>query len=427
MKKQVTLLFFLLSLLTTNPFAKAQTSTVPPSLSFKEVCGRLAEHNLYFLAEHYAIDLADAQIVQAKLFDNPVVSVEQNVYNRRNGRYFDFGKDGETTVEIEQSIYIAGQRNKRVQLEKCNREMAINRFEELMRTLRGELAETFIELHFTAKSRNLYRQEIASLEQMLAAYRQQNAKGNISTLEKARLEALLLSLRKERNETENRIARLQSNLRLLTGLPGTGPLETRFDENVLGQITLDSHSFAELNARMRERPDLRLAANQIKASEADLRLQRALAFPEVSLKGSYDKAGNFIDDYWAVGVSVSLPLFNRNQGNIRAAKAAIRQNAQRETYARQQAENELYTAYFRLQKAIELFQGQPRELENEFAALLEGVNQSFGKRHISLLEFIDYYESYKTTCLQLYQAGQELVQAAEALSCTVGTSLFSYE
>ena len=81
-----------------------------------------SEHNLEVIAERYNIDKAEAQVVQAKLFENPVVSLEQNVYNRLNGRYFDFGKQGETIVEVEQLIYIAGQRNKRVRLEKINKE-----------------------------------------------------------------------------------------------------------------------------------------------------------------------------------------------------------------------------------------------------------------------------------------------------------------
>ena len=68
-----------------------------------------------------------------------MVSLEQNVYNRLNGRYFDFGKQGETIVEVEQLIYIAGQRNKRVRLEKINKEMALYQFEEVLRTLRSEL------------------------------------------------------------------------------------------------------------------------------------------------------------------------------------------------------------------------------------------------------------------------------------------------
>ena len=80
----------------------------------------LMTNNLQLLAEHYEINKADAAIIQAKLFDNPVISFEQNVYNRINGRYFDFGKNGQSAVELEQLIYIAGQHNNRIKLEKAN-------------------------------------------------------------------------------------------------------------------------------------------------------------------------------------------------------------------------------------------------------------------------------------------------------------------
>ena len=68
--------------------------------------------------------MAQAQVLQAKLFENPVISLEQNVYNRLNGKYFDFGKEGEMVVGIEQVIRLAGQRNKQVKLEKINKEIA---------------------------------------------------------------------------------------------------------------------------------------------------------------------------------------------------------------------------------------------------------------------------------------------------------------
>lgn len=79
------------------------------------------ERNLSLIAERYNIDMAQAQVLQAKLFENPVISLEQNVYNRLNGKYFDFGKEGEAVVEIEQVIHLAGQRNKQVRLEKSIR------------------------------------------------------------------------------------------------------------------------------------------------------------------------------------------------------------------------------------------------------------------------------------------------------------------
>lgn len=419
MDRRVTLLLFL-SLL----FSGAKASVV--SLSLKESEQRFSEHNLEVIAERYNIDIAEAQVVQAKLFENPVVSLEQNVYNRLNGRYFDFGKQGETIVEVEQLIYIAGQRNKRVRLEKINKEMALYQFEEVLRTLRSELKEKFIALYFTQKSQSIYDREIDSLAHLLVVLKEQNEKGNVSLLEKSRIEALLLSLRQERNDIANQVISLQGDMRLLLGISGNDTFEPIFDESVLNQIDMDSVPFSELTSLLYERPDLKLAQASVKASEADVRLQRSLAFPEVSVKGTYDKAGNFINDYWAIGLSVSLPIFNRNQGNIRAAKISVAQKAHKEEYARRQAENELFTSYARLEKAILLYRSSNYGLEKDFALIIEGVNLNFQKRNISLLEFIDYYETYKTTCLRLYQTQKEVLLALEEVNTVTGSHVFNY-
>ena len=419
MDRRVTLLLFL-SLL----FSGAKASVV--SLSLKESEQRFSEHNLEVIAERYNIDIAEAQVVQAKLFENPVVSLEQNVYNRLNRRYFDFGKQGETIVEVEQLIYIAGQRNKRVRLEKINKEMALYQFEEVLRTLRSELKEKFIALYFTRKSQSIYDREIESLAHLLEVLKEQNEKGNVSLLEKSRIEALLLSLRQERNDIANQVISLQGDMRLLLGISGNDTFEPIFDESVLNQIDMDSVPFSELTSLLYERPDLKLAQASVKASEADVRLQRSLAFPEVSVKGTYDKAGNFINDYWAIGLSVSLPIFNRNQGNIRAAKISVAQKAHKEEYARRQAENELFTSYARLEKAIQLYRSSNYGLEKDFVLIIEGVNSNFQKRNISLLEFIDYYETYKTTSLQLYQTQKEVLLALEEVNTVTGSHVFNY-
>lgn len=386
----------------------------------------LADHNLRLLAEHYAVDQAEARVIQAKLFDNPVISFEQNVYNRINGRYFDFGKEGESAVELEQLIYIAGQHNKRVKLEKINHEMSAYQYEEIARSLRGELRQKFVELYFTRRSLTVYDDEIRAINDLLAIYKTQQKKGNISLLEKARLEALLLALRQEQGDLINQTTALSGELRLLLGINDQTQVEPVIDESALDRIDLSDISFADLLARLPERPDLKIAQSRKRASEADLKLQRALAFPEVSLKGSYDKAGNFINDYWAIGLSISLPIFNRNQGNIKAAKLAILQSGQQEAYEQQQAENELYTCYARLDQAIRLYRSTDLSLAGDFSKILEGVNQSFRQRDISLLEFIDYYESYKTTCLRLNDLKREVLQALEEVNIAAGENLFTY-
>lgn len=389
-------------------------------LSLDDALERFAACNLSLIAERYHVDMAEAQVTQAKLFENPVVSFEQNVYNRNNGKYFDLGKEGEAVVEIEQLIYIAGQRNKRVRLEKLNKEMAVYQFEEVIRTLRGELKEKFVDLYYTRKSLSVYDREIGYLSTVLDVYKEQNAKGNVSLLEKSRIQALLLSLKQERNGISNEAVALEGDLRLLLGLKREEVPEPLFDESALDRIELEKLPLAELSARMAGRPDLKQAEAGIRASEADVRLQRSLAFPEVSLKGAYDRAGNFCNNYFAIGLSVSVPLFNRNQGNIKSARLSVLRNNTLAEQACRQADNELFACYTKLAKALELYRSSDYELERDFDRIIEGVNAGFRKRNISLLEFIDYYEAYKETCLQLYEMKRDVVMAAEGLNTIVG-------
>ena len=152
-------------------------------LSLPEATDYFLSNNLSLLAEKYAIDKAEAEVIQAKLFDNPVISFEQNIYNRNNRKYFDFGRESQQMVEIEQLISIAGQRNNRIRVEKINHEMAVFQFEELLRTLRSELNETFIGLYYANKSISVYDREITYLGQLVEVYKQQEHKGNISLLE----------------------------------------------------------------------------------------------------------------------------------------------------------------------------------------------------------------------------------------------------
>lgn len=397
MKRLIIILFF------SSIYGLLHAQESPLQLSLKDAEKMFLERNLSLIAERYNIDKAQAQVTQARLFDNPVISLEQNVYNRLNGKYFDVGKEGEATAEIEQVINLAGQRNKRVRLEKVNKEIAEHQFEEVLRTLRSELNKTFVEICFSTRSIRIYDKEIESLSLLMKAFREQQNKGNISLLESSRLESLLLSLRKEKNEQENNLVNLRGELNLLLSLPAGQDIDLLLDDDILKQVDTAAVPFADMDNMLSVRPDLKMAHSNVTAAKANLKLQRSMAAPEFSIKGMYDRAGNFINNYFAVGVSVSVPIFNRNQGNIKSAKIDIMQNGKEEEYAIEKARMELYAAYSQLQKAVELYRSSNDELEHNFGRLIEGVNENFRKRNISMLEFIDYYQSYKETCLQLYE------------------------
>ena len=398
----------------------------PLKLMMKEAEELFRTRNLLLVAEYYNVDMAQAQVVQAKLFDNPVITLEQNIYNRLNGKYFDLGKEGESGVQIEQAINLAGQRNKRIRLEKINHQSALLQFEEVARTLNSELKETCVEMYFLTKSVQIYDKEITSLEELLLFYKNMAEKGNISLLELSRMQALLLSLRKEKNDAVNELVSKKGNLKMLLNLPVTQEIEILLDETMLSRLDLSGLSLADLDSLLPSRPDQRLAFSMLEASKANLKLQRSLAAPEFAIQGIYDRAGNFINNYFAVGLSFSVPIFNRNQGNIKSAKLEIEKSLKEKEYTENRANSELYVAYSRLEKAMELYQSADDDLEKNFNRLIEGVNENFRKRNISMLEFVDYYESYKETSLQLYETRKDVFLAMENLNTVVGRNIFNY-
>ena len=414
---------FLLFLLLAGKMCAQQ---VAGTLTLKEAEQRFLERNLSLIAERYNIDMAQAQVLQAKLFENLVISLEQNVYNRLNGKYFDFGKEGEAVVEIEQVIHLAGQRNKQVRLEKINKEIAEYQFEEVMRTLRQELNEKFVEVYFLSKSIAIYEKEVNSLQVLLGGMKIQQEKGNISLMEISRLESMLFSLKKEKNERESDLLTTRGELNLLLNLPEDTQVQLSLDEEVLQQLDLSQLSFADLKAIINERPDQKIARSTVNASRANLKLQKSMAFPEFSVKGNYDRVGNFINDYFAIGVSLSVPIFNRNQGNIKAARFSIQQAGVQQEYAANRADMELFTAYTSLEKATQLYQSTNMDLERNFEKLITGVNENFTRKNISLLEFIDYYDSYKETCIQLYEIKKNVFLAMENLNTVVGQNVLNY-
>ena len=399
---------------------------VPLNLTLKDAGLLFTERNLSLIAERYNIDMAEAQIRQAKLFENPVISLEQNIYNRLNGKYFDVGKDGEAGVEIEQVINLAGQRNKRVKLEKINKEIAQYQFEEVLRTLHGELNETFVEIYFTQKSIQIYDKEISSLENLLAGMKEQLEKGNISFLEISRLESMLLSLKKEKNEQEKNLSISRSEFNLLLNLPPQYISQPILDEKILEQIDLSRISYSLLTDMLKERPDVKTAQSGVSASLANLKLQKSMAAPDFSVKGIYDRAGNFIDNYFALGISISIPVFNRNQGNIKSARLNMQKADKEKEYIFNKADAELFAAYNRLSKTVSLYQDMNKDLEQNFEKLIAGTITNFEKKNISLLEFIDYYESYKESSLQLYETKKNVFLAMENLNTIIGKNVFTY-
>src|SRR6202012_2824677 len=78
-----------------------------------------------------------------------------------------------------------------------------------------------------------------------------------------------------------------------------------------------------MDSAYHNRTDLQIARANTHINQLNYNYQKSLAVPDLSLSLGYDEAGSFLTNYYGIGASIDLPFFNRNQGNIKSAKAQI--------------------------------------------------------------------------------------------------------
>lgn len=396
-------------------------------LTIQDADSLFMARNIDLLAEKYNISMADAAVAQARLYHNPVISLGENVYNRYSHRYVDFGHSSEQLVDVDQLISIAGQHSSVVKEARSEHAVAVARFEELIRNLRGELHKTFIKLYFAQRNMKLYQNEIVSLRTTLDQLTVQARKGNISQIETARIQALLLSVRREQNEYLEDVSALQGRLRVLMSLPSTVAVMVLFHPDNLSFLPDVAECDRLLSDSIMQRSDVLMARRQTEQAKAALGVSKSQAWPEVHVTGQYDRNAGYFPNYFAVGVSLSLPLFNRNQGNIRKAKERIAQCEQSYAGTVEKAQNEVSVAKENFLRSLSLDKSVSDNFDKEnITTLFQSVNDNYRKRNISLLEFVDFYKTYKEAMLEVSSVREKVFLSAEDLNMAAGFEVVKY-
>ncbi|SDL74603.1 TolC family protein [Siphonobacter aquaeclarae] len=377
--------------------------------------------NLLLLAEHYRINASKALELQAGLWDNPTLSVELSTYNSNRSRVLDVGKGGEKIISLQQLLYTAGKRNKRVAFASEATRLTEYEFAELMRTLKFELRDRFFESLFLMRTIRRFSEQITVLRETVEAFEKESARNNISLKEVVRLKALLFQLTNDRTEIN---LELTDNQRVLRNLLGTQAYilpvsdSTRLARYRLGPFTAD-----DLKARaFRNRPDLHVTESLARQAELGLSLEKAQAVPDLQVGATYDQAGSYINNYVGISVSSAIPLLNRNQGNIRAARQHVDYRRQLLDQKKIELANEVVTAVRKVEEVEQASTGQ--RLTEPLDQLSKGMYENFRKRNISLLEFVDFVETYQETIREYNRLQATRIKAYEELNFTVGEELF---
>ena len=160
-------------------------------------------------------------------------------------------------------------------------------------------------------------------------------------------------------------------------------------------------------------------------SKLNYQYQKALAVPDLTASLSYDKQGSYVRNFNSVGLAMDLPFFNKNQGNIKSAKFMIDMNNASQKSTEATLEEQIQRA---LQKSFDsdrLYRKIDSRFTRDFDRLLNEVFINYEKRNIGLLDFLDFYDSYKQNILQVNYIRYNRVQSFEDINFYTGTNFFN--
>jgi len=378
--------------------------------------------NLDLIAQKYSIDSAKATVITARLYDNPDFSYSNAFYNASTRHFF----DPEMSLQISQLIRLAGKRNKSIDLAKSGIDVAQYQFYDLLRTLRFVLRNDFYNIYFLEQSSKLYQLEISSLQKIVPAFQDQVKKGFMAPVDVLRIQSQLYTLQAEYDNLQTTIDNIQSELKvLIRANPSAYFLPVATISDVNNQVVSQSDYQSLIDSAIANRPDLKALNANIVFSNYNLRLQKAYAKPDITISANYDRLGSYVQDYNGIGISLPLPLFNRNQGNIRNAKIQTEVNKTLYESGLDKIKGEITTNYITALRAEKLLLGFDPKFEENMKVIIAQVTINFQKKNISMLEFLDYYDSYKQNVLQINQLRFNKMNALEQLNFSVGKIIFN--
>ena len=422
MRKVFTLLSIAFIFLDNN--IQAQTSADTVQLSFPAAEKIFLQNNLSLLAGKYNVDINKALVQQAKLWDNPILTTDQNIYDKQGGFFTHNSETGTFYVQVMQLIKTAGKRNKAVQIALDNTTISEQQFEDLLRTLRYVLQNDLLEVNHLLKIKKVFVKEIEEVNKLIKGMDLQLQVGNVSVKDNLRIKALLFSLQNELVTADAQLIPLQSEIKLLLNNNETKFIAPnpgyKFGE--LTTATIPATDSLLLQA-LANRPDAKIAQTFMLLQNHNLTYQKALAKADISVGTEFDQRSSYAPNYVGLAIALPLNIFNRNQGNIAAAKIVVKQQQAiaDETYAK--IKNDIATAVTK----FNFYQGvnnlQQLDFSQQYDALFANMLKSYEQRQMSLLEFIDFMDAYKDNKLKLVEQHNGLVRAIEDLNFAVGNDI----
>lgn len=388
-------------------------------LSFSEGKDRLLAENVKLLAEYYNIEVADAQIEQAKLWNNPYFIWNAEMYNFAKNTYFQM--NNQILVQIEYVFSVTGKRINAIKQANLSKEIAVLAFNDVMRGLISEYSNTYYTLNSLQEKETIYQKTIAQFKDVIELSELKLKLGVSSENDVIRLKTEYLSLNSVLNAIKNERLQVEASLKSMLNLGNDVTIETqKVNYKIANNITIPYL----LDSAKVHRPDLLIAEKNIALNHLIYKGQKKLAYPDMKLGYQpFDKGSNHVRPYAGMVFEMDLPIFNRNQGNIAQSKVKIEQSKYMYNYALKDLENQVSAAYFNLLNVRNTYAQFTDDMLLKMDELSLNAKANYEKRNISLIEYIDHQRAYVENKMNWIEANAQFYQSINNIHFVVGKEI----
>jgi cobalt-zinc-cadmium efflux system outer membrane protein len=324
----------------------------------------------------------EAAVLQAGLFPNPIFGANAANFGNASIRGF----DGDVvTLELSQLIELGGKRAARIEAAERSQDLAGWDYETLRIAVATLVAQAFAEVLGAQARLDLARQTAELAEQVAAAVGNQVKAGEVSPVEETRAKVALATVRTDLTRAERELEAARRRLAALWG-----SVEPRFAkargelESVLPIPTLE-----QLQKRIHQNPELARWSTELAQRQALIDLEKTKAIPNVTTTLGVSKYLMTGDYALVAGVSLPLPVFNRNQGGILEAERRRGKAEDERRAAEVRVGTALNTAYQALAAAYAEAEAYKTSVLPGATSAFEAVRKGYRYGQFALLDVLD--------------------------------------
>lgn len=321
--------FFYLASLQAQPVPDSGSNSTS-ALSFQNVFERVLDSDPRLSVLEYRLEEADGLLEQASLRPNPALEAE--VENILGTGPFDALDAAETTVTYAQELETGGKRRLRSAVAEGEREALRIDLDSLRLEILSETRAAFDRTVLAQRRVDLRKNQLELAEASRAEVQKLLESARASSVETARAELAVREQTFALRQAEREAQSAREALIALWNPDGASAFRVTDDLSVAEPPPLE-----DLLSGIATLPGLRRLEKEYQTRQTEVELEEALGKPNVEVFGGVKHTNEDDGDMaFLVGVGLPLPLFDRNQGNIRAAKARMEVlQAEQQTLQRQ--------------------------------------------------------------------------------------------